>query len=95
MNPANILADLWHVGGLPAQALDHAVLTGRDPVFPSSFAVGTAAQTSIAAAALAACVLGHLRGQRRQQVTVDMAPAALECTAIPSSARMQGVIEFL
>ena len=78
--PARALADLWHTGGLPAQALNHAVLTGGDPVFPSSFAVGTAAQTSIAAAALAACELGHLRGQSRQPVTVDMAPAALECT---------------
>jgi crotonobetainyl-CoA:carnitine CoA-transferase CaiB-like acyl-CoA transferase len=60
--------------------LDHAVLTGSDPVFPSSFAVGTAAQTSIAAAALAACELGHSRGQSRQRVTVDITPAALECT---------------
>ena len=80
MNPADTLADLWHSCGLPAQALEHAVLTGGDPVFPSSFAVGTAAQTSIAAAALAACELGHLRGQSRQKVTVDMAPASLECT---------------
>ena len=80
MSPADTLADLWHDGGLPAQALGHAVLTGSDPVFPSSFAVGTAAQASIAAAALAACELGHLRGQSRQQVTVDMAHAALECT---------------
>ena len=80
MKPADTLADLWHAGGLPVQALDHTVLTGGDPVFPSSFAVGTAAQTSIAAAALAACELGHLRGQSRQQVSVDMAHAALECT---------------
>ena len=80
MNPADTLADLWHSCGLPAQALEHAVLMGRDPVFRSSFAVGTAAQTSIAAAALAACELGHLRGQSPQQVTVDMASAAMECT---------------
>jgi crotonobetainyl-CoA:carnitine CoA-transferase CaiB-like acyl-CoA transferase len=78
--PAAILADLWQHGGLPAQALGHATLTGIDPVFPSSFAVGAAAQTSIAAAALAACELGHWRGQSRQKVAVDMAPAALECT---------------
>ena len=80
MKPTDTLAALWHCAGLPEQALNHAVLTGSDPVFPSSFAVGTAAQTSIAAAALAACEWGHLRGQSRQQVTVDMAPAALECT---------------
>jgi crotonobetainyl-CoA:carnitine CoA-transferase CaiB-like acyl-CoA transferase len=47
---------------------------------PSSFAVGTAAQTTIAAAALAACELGHVRGQPRQTVSVDMTHAALECT---------------
>ena len=80
MNPADTLARLWQFDDLPVQALPYAVLTGSDPVFPSSFAVGTAAQASIAAAALAACELGHLRGQSRQQVTVDMAPAALECT---------------
>jgi crotonobetainyl-CoA:carnitine CoA-transferase CaiB-like acyl-CoA transferase len=60
-------------------ALGHVLLKGSDPVFPSSFAVGTAAQTSIAAAALAACELGHARGQQRQTVGVDMAHAALEC----------------
>ena len=80
MNSADTLADLWNSAGLPVQTLDHAVLTGTDPVFPSSFAVGTAAQTPIAAAALAACELGHLRGQPRQRVAVDMAAAALECT---------------
>ena len=80
MNPADTLARLWQFDDLPVQALPYAVLTGSDPVFPSSFAVGTAAQTSIAAAALAACELGHVRGQSRQQVAVDMTHAALECT---------------
>lgn len=78
--PTAILADLWRHGGLPTPALNYAAMTGSDPVFASSFAVGAAAQTSIAAAALAACEFGHLRGQLRQQVAVDMAHAALECT---------------
>ncbi len=78
--PTQVLADLWRWGALPPDALPNAVVTGNDPVMPSSFAVGTAAQTSIAAAALAACELGHLRGQSRQQVQVDMTHAALECT---------------
>ncbi len=81
MTPRQALGGLWQLAGLPAQALDHAHLTGADPVLPSSFAVGTAAQASIAAAALAACELGHLRGTPRQQVSVDMTHAALECTA--------------
>ena len=62
MNPLDALTALWSLGGLPPQALAGIALTGSDPVFPSSFAVGTAAQTSIAAAALAACELGHERG---------------------------------
>ena len=74
------LAGLWQLAGLPRDALASAVLTGHDPVLPSSFAVGTAAQASIAAAALAACELGHARGVGRQQVSVDMDHAALECT---------------
>nr|WP_295768430.1 CoA transferase [Rhodoferax sp.] len=79
MDAHAILANVWALGGLPAGALDHVHLQGTDPVFPSSFAVGTAAQTSIAAAALAACEVGHARGQQGQAVGVDMAHAALEC----------------
>ncbi|SFL86182.1 CoA-transferase family III [Variovorax sp. OV329] len=55
-------------------------LVGSDPVYPSSFAVGTAAQSTITAAALAACEVGHARGTPRQEVSVDMAHAAVECT---------------
>ncbi|MCA0175988.1 MAG: CoA transferase [Proteobacteria bacterium] len=72
---------LWPLTGLPPQALAHARLSGHDPVLPSSFAVGAAAQAGIAAAALAACELGHLRGQLRQDVAVDATHAALECTS--------------
>ena len=81
INPQLALAQIWHLGGLPTDALGFANLTGADPVLPSSFAVGTAAQTSIAAAAMAACEVGVLRGQSRQQVAVDMAHASIECTA--------------
>ena len=81
MHPDETLRRLWDLAGLPPEALGFARLTGAEPALPSSFAVGTAAQASIAAAALAACELGHLRGAPRQQVTVDMLHAALECTA--------------
>jgi len=79
MNANEVLAGLWQLGQMPPEALPHALLTGADPVLPSSFAVGTAAQAPIAAAALAACELGHARGQARQDVRVDMLHAALEC----------------
>ncbi|WP_225782992.1 CoA transferase [Xenophilus sp. Marseille-Q4582] len=80
MNPFDALNALWALAGLPSQALAEIDLTGQDPVFPSSFAVGTAAQASVAAAALAACELAHARGVPRQRVAVDMAHAAAECT---------------
>lgn len=79
MNASEVLAGIWRHAGLPEEALSFARLSGADPVLPSSFAVGTAAQSTVAAAALAACELGHLRGTGRQQVGVDMLHAALEC----------------
>lgn len=80
MNARSALAQLWQLAGLPGEALGYVDLKGADPVFPSSFAIGTAAQASIAAAALAACELGHARGAQRQRVAVGMDHAALECT---------------
>lgn len=80
MTPGDILQDLWQAAGLPAQALACAELHGADPVFPSSFRVGAAAQSTIAAAALAACEVGQQRGSARQRVTVDMTHAAIECS---------------
>lgn len=80
MDPREALQNIWTTGDMPPDALRHAILTGADPVLPSSFAVGTAAQSPVAAAALAACELGHTRGQARQNVTVDMQHAALECS---------------
>lgn len=79
MNARQALASLWQLARLPGEALDCAVLSGSDPVWPSSFAVAAAAQATIAAAALAACEVGHVRGVPRQQVTVDATHAAAEC----------------
>jgi crotonobetainyl-CoA:carnitine CoA-transferase CaiB-like acyl-CoA transferase len=76
----DLLSALWRISGLPSEALGFVQLCGRDPVFPSSFAVGAAAQRSIAVAALAACELGYVRGSPRQHVSVDMLHAAAECT---------------
>src|SRR2546425_2449262 len=67
-NPTDVLAALWRGGGHPESALDAIELTGAEPVLPSSFAVGTAAQATIAAAALAAAELWRLRTGRRQRV---------------------------
>src|SRR5260221_1977005 len=74
----DVLADLWGQVGLPAEPLAKVELTGRDPVLPSSFRVGTAAQVSIAAVASAANTIWSLRTGRLQQVSVDMRHAAVE-----------------
>jgi crotonobetainyl-CoA:carnitine CoA-transferase CaiB-like acyl-CoA transferase len=63
---------------MPEEALGYIDLPGSDPVLPSSFSVGMAAQCTIAAAALAAGEIWHLRGGKRQRVSVDMRHAAQE-----------------
>lgn len=78
--PAAVLHDLWLDAGLPAEALTRVDLRGREPVLPSSFAVATALQASLAAAALAAAELGHARGGVRQQISVDASQVALEAS---------------
>jgi crotonobetainyl-CoA:carnitine CoA-transferase CaiB-like acyl-CoA transferase len=77
-NSRNVLASLWAAAGQPVAAIEAVALTGAEPVLPSSFAVGTAAQATIAASALAANELWHLRTGRRQRVSVDMRHAAIE-----------------
>jgi len=78
-NAGQALRRLWHDAGMPGEALEHLTLSGDEPGLPSSFAVGTAAQASIAAAALAAAEIWHLRGKPRQRVAVNLQDAAQEC----------------
>jgi crotonobetainyl-CoA:carnitine CoA-transferase CaiB-like acyl-CoA transferase len=47
---------------------------------PSSFAVSTAAQASLGAAALAATEIGRIRNGLEQTASVDLLDAAVECT---------------
>ncbi len=74
----NALASLWRSVGRDPAALADVDLPGEEPVLPSSFAVGTAAQASIAAAALAATELWRLRTGDRQRIRVPLRDAALE-----------------
>jgi len=74
------LNDLWTDLKLNDNALNRITLTGSEPVYPSSFAVGTAAQVSMASAALMATELGQLRGLPQQTVSLDMLQAAVECS---------------
>lgn len=79
VSPGDALRDVWRQAGLPAATLAQMTLTGREPVLPSSFAVGTAAQASLGAAALAAVQIDMARGGTPQGVSVDMLHAAQEC----------------
>ncbi len=74
----DVLGALWRELGQNSAALEQVDLPGAEPVLPSSFAVGTAAQASIAASALAAAELWHLRTGERQRVRVAMRDAAVE-----------------
>jgi crotonobetainyl-CoA:carnitine CoA-transferase CaiB-like acyl-CoA transferase len=71
------LARLWAGLGHDATALAHVDLTGSEPVLPSSFAVGTAMQASVAASALAAAEIWRARTGKAQRVGVDMRAAAI------------------
>ena len=79
VTPSEALAALWRQADLPPSTLAQMTLSGAEPVLPSSFAVGTAAQASLGAAALAAAQIDIARGGTPQQVSVDMLHAAQEC----------------
>ena len=79
-NPVDVVRDLWSAAGLDTAALARIDLSGSEPALPSSFAVGTAAQASIAAAALAATEIGRLRNGVERRAALDMHAAVLECT---------------
>jgi crotonobetainyl-CoA:carnitine CoA-transferase CaiB-like acyl-CoA transferase len=78
-SPKQILADLWTLAGGDPTALEAVTLTGEEPQLPSSFRVAAAAQTSIAAAGLAAAHVWKLRGGQDQKINVEMRHAVVEC----------------
>jgi hypothetical protein len=71
-SPQEALANLWQLADGDADMLKTLTLSGTDPVLPSSFCIGTAAQASIAAATLAASQLWRLRNTQSQQSHVDI-----------------------
>ena len=78
MTALSALREIWCSVGAPDDLLDDVVLTGSDPVLPSSFKIGLATQASVAASALAAADLWRIRSGRRQSVSVDRRHAAVE-----------------
>jgi hypothetical protein len=82
-NPMQTPREIPPISGHPPaatpSALDAVTLTGDEPQLPSSFRVAAAAQTSIAAAGLAAAEIWKLRSGQSQDVAVDMRHAVVEC----------------
>jgi crotonobetainyl-CoA:carnitine CoA-transferase CaiB-like acyl-CoA transferase len=77
-DPLDVLTGLWRAAAFDDASLRDVAFTGSEPVLPSSFAVGVAAQATIGAAALAAAAVWRQRTGRRQSVRVDMRHAAVE-----------------
>ncbi len=82
VSPKAALAEIWSIAGGETPALADVTLTGPEPgdapILPSSFAVDTLAQATIAASALAAAEVSRVRTGKRQRVTVDKRHAAVE-----------------
>ncbi len=76
------VAELLAFAGLSDDGLDRVSMTEASQCLPSSFAVGLAAQTSIAVSACAAAEIYRLRTGATQRVAVDMHEAERECTAL-------------
>ena len=76
--PQQVLKELLDLGGLDGALAETVALTGSEPVLPSSYAVGTIAQATIAATAVAAAELWTRRGGSPQDIAVDMRHAAIE-----------------
>ncbi|MCH2187274.1 CoA transferase [Myxococcota bacterium] len=74
-----VVKQLWADVELDEGELSNLELTGVNSLLPSSFYVATAAQSTVACAALSATVMGVRRGGRRPRVSVDRADVEREC----------------
>ena len=79
MKAAGVVRQLFAELQLPWPGDERLSLSGSEPALPSSFAIGTAAQSSMAAAALAASEYGRMAGGPATVVSSNMRHAALEC----------------
>lgn len=77
MEPSTALAGLWEGIGRDRRDLGAVEITGRDPVLPSVFALGTAAGACVAGVTLAAGFFWQERGGSPPEVAVDLRGAAI------------------
>ncbi|MPY74669.1 MAG: CoA transferase [Alphaproteobacteria bacterium] len=71
------LRDILSAAGRPLGPSDKYEITGKDPVLPTHFLLGTAASAALAAVGLAAADLWELRTGSRQRVGVDTRIASI------------------
>jgi len=71
------LGEIWSFGGLDDSIIEDIKLTGLEPILPSVYKTGVAAQATIAASALSAAEIWKFRTGRSQKVSVDMKHAAI------------------
>lgn len=76
------LCELLELGGVTIPPGGNVNITGRDPVFPTPFLLGTAAATVLAAQGAAISSIWHQRSGRAQNVSVDIADAAVSLKSV-------------
>ena len=74
------LEQIWSSASLEPETLERLALPEGPSCLPSSFDLGTAAQVSVGAAALAGESLYHFRSGAHQTMRVERTRAELECT---------------
>lgn len=81
-NALPTIHSIWNAHNLPVAPLQKLTLTGHLPALPSSFAVTTAAQASIAVTAAMASVIAYTRTGKYLDITLNSLDAAMECTGV-------------
>ncbi|MEE3346077.1 MAG: CoA transferase, partial [Chloroflexota bacterium] len=71
------LREIWGFGGLDDSIIEEIKLTGLEPILPSVYKTGVAAQATIAASGLSAAEIWNFRTGRSQDLSVDMKHAAI------------------
>lgn len=71
----DLLKQLRHVAGLPAEAASNVHITGADPVVRTGIKAAETGAAAIAASGMAAAWLWFLKRDQRQHVSVDVAAA--------------------
>lgn len=71
------LCDILSAAGRPMAGPGEYEITGKDPVLPTHFRIGTAASAALTAVGIAAADLWQIKTGKRQKVTVDTREASI------------------